>query len=871
MDTKQLNDNLDKIFNEEKARIVFWHDPGREFVNSLPFIMLENVELIRLEDASSFEVKLLLERQRPNDRFLLYSATEEPELAEDWLLDIRLYSRSFRADRASIILDDLGLTQLHLRDHIAARRKFFDNKERIKKLKGLVAPNDTAADLDRKMLAVVVGAEQPEIFTIVRTLFHAFLDDSEIDLAKPPAVWEQIEKFDLAQPFWQFVNSTFGYEEESPSLRNFLVRLLVTEFDHQLRGDLPKALEHLVLPQSGCPNTVVCLAGWRDSSSQGSSYDVLAQAAAAILHLEDHLDKFEIENLLDVTTFLEVEKAIVRLLRDRVSGTTETLDAEEIRQIAARRQDGHWASLTVSGSDTVPRQALNAVYEALVAAADFFALRNRYGDGFHFDSPEAMYLGYESELHRFDQLYRHFCCAADQAESQSWDVLKKLREQIEAVYCNWFLTNVALAWGDFMDKGLLAKWQIAGRHNQYEFYEQNVQKRLDEAENRKAFVIVSDALRYEAAHELCQELNGKYRFEAELTSQLGVLPSYTGLGMAALLPHERLTYRPNGEILVDDRPTASSAQRNDVLDTVEGMTCQAKELLAMKKDEGRKHVAGKKVVYVYHDTIDATGEKPASEHKTFHAVRQAIEELADLVAYVVNNLNANYVVVTADHGFIFTETAPGETDRSSLSDKPPGAVMAKKRFLLSPSMLLSEITWQGSTAITAKAEGGMQFWTPKGFNRFHFLGSKQFIHGGAMLQEIVVPVITVRHKKDKAVREETKTKQVTVHVLGANHKVTTSRHRFEMIQMEPVSDRVKPVTLKVAVYEGEEPVTNVVTITFDSSSDKMEDRKKAATLTLVDRQYNKKTLYRLILRDAETLIEQQSVEVTIDRAFTDDF
>ena len=826
MDTKQLSDNLDKIFNEEGARIVFWHDPGREFVNSLPFIMLENVELIRLEDASSFEVKLLLERQRPNDRFLLYSATEEPELADDWLLDIRLYSRSFRADRASIILDELGLAQQHLREHIAARRKFFDNKERIKKLKGLVAPNDTAADLDRKMLAVVVGAEQPEIFTIVRTLFHAFLEGSEIDLAKPPAVWEQIEKFDLAQPFWQFVNATFGYVEESPSLRNLLVRLLVTEFDHQLRGDLPTALEHLILPQSGCPNTVVCLAGWRDSSSRGSSYDVLSQAAAAMLHMDDHLDKFEIENLLDVTTFLEVETAIVRLLRDRVSGTTETLDAEEIRQIAARRQDGHWASLTVSGSDTVPRQALHAVYEALVAAAEFFALRNRYGDGFHFDSADMMYQGYENELHRFDQLYRHFCCAADQAESRSWDVLKKLREQVEAVYCNWFLTNVALAWGEFMDKGLLKKWQIAGRHNQYEFFERHVQKRLDEAENRKAFVIVSDALRYEAAQELNQLLNGKYRFEAELTSQLGVLPSYTGLGMASLLPHERLSYGPNGEVLVDERPTASSVQRNDVLDAVEGMTCQAKELLAMKKDEGRKHVAGKKVVYVYHDTIDATGDKPASEHKTFHAVRQAIEELADLVAYVVNNLNANYVVVTADHGFMFTETAPCETDKSTVSDKPPGAVMAKKRFLLSPSMYVSEVVWQGSTSITAKAEGGMQFWTPKGFNRFHFMGSKQFIHGGAMLQEIVVPVITVRHKKDKAVREETKTKQVTVHVLGINHKITTSRHRFELIQMEPVSDRVKPVTLKVAVYEADEPVTNVVTVTFDSASDKMEDRKK---------------------------------------------
>jgi hypothetical protein len=51
----------------------------------------------------------------------------------------------------------------------------------------------------------------------------------------------------------------------------------------------------------------------------------------------------------------------------------------------------------------------------------------------------------------------------------------------------------------------------------------------------------------------------------------------------------------------------------------------------------------------------------------------------------------------------------------------------------------------------------------------------------------------------------------------------------------------------------------------------MEDRKREATLTLVDRQYNKKTLYHLTLRDAEMNVELQRVEVTIDRAFADDF
>jgi hypothetical protein len=90
-----------------------------------------------------------------------------------------------------------------------------------------------------------------------------------------------------------------------------------------------------------------------------------------------------------------------------------------------------------------------------------------------------------------------------------------------------------------------------------------------------------------------------------------------------------------------------------------------------------------------------------------------------------------------------------------------------------------------------------------------------------------------------------------------------------LIQMDAVSDRVKPITLKVAVYEGNEPVTNVQNIKFDSVSSKLDDRKKWVSLVLKDRQYNKKTPYRLVLQDAETGIEQQSVEVIIDRAFDD--
>ena len=870
-DLNQIQSALERLFNEEGQRIVFWNDPDREFQNTLPLLSLDGVTTLRLDEVGALQAKYRLEREEPTGKFLLYAPTEEPDYEDDWLLDIRLYSRSFRADRASILLQELGLMNQSLRTHIAERRKLFDAKDRLQKVKNLVLPDDAVGDLDRKMIAVVLRADQPELFNLVRTAFHAWTEaGAEIDLDNPPAVWGQVEKFDLDAPFWQMVKATFGYEEENPSLKNFLLRLVLTDYAHHLKGDVPLALRGLLLPRTGWSNAVVCLAQWRDSSSKGASYDRLSAEAAAILKIEDHLPDQEIDQLLDVMTFLAVEKRIASSLRERVQATAETINADDVRAVATRRQAGHWASLNVADTAEAPRQALHAVYDALVAAADFYALRNQHKGGFDYPDAAAMYRAYETQLYRFDQLYRHFCEAADAAEDQGWNVVKPLRADIEARYVNWYLTNLALAWGKFIEPhgGLLAKWQVEKVPNQHRFYDRNVRPWLDEGDNRRAFVIISDAFRYEAAQEFAAELNGKYRFEATLSSQLGVLPSYTALGMASLLPHKTLAYKGT-DVLVDGRSSIAS-ERDGILQAVGGLACKADELMAKKKDEGREFVKDKRVVYIYHNTVDAVGDDAKTEGKTFQAVRTAINELAALVGYVVNNLNGHHVVVTADHGFLFTETARVETDKSKLKDKPDTTILAKKRYLLGPNLPDSVAAWHGKMAATAGVGGDMEFWIPKGANLFHFVGGARFVHGGAMPQEIVVPVVTVKHVRGKSA-QDTKTKPVTVQVLGSNHRITTAFCRFQLIQMEPVSERVKAVTLRVAVYEGEEPVTDIQTVKFDSGSGNLDERKKWVNLVLKERQYSKKTPYRLVLRDAETGIEQQSVEVVIDRAFTDDF
>lgn len=868
MDIQRIATALRDRFHTEGHRIVFWHDPDRELEEVLAELDLDGVSLLRLDEHPALAVKARVEQEDPNGRYLLYAPFAPPAPEQDWLLDMRLYSANFSADRASMLLADLGLTQQSLREHLAERAKFFASRERLDRLKKLVGPVDDALDIDRKIIAVLAKADQPELFNVLIALFDGIPGGN---LDRLPPAWEEMEKYDVQPAFWALAASHFGYREEAPSLKNLLIRLLLSDFAHACRAPLPEGLRHLTLSSQGTANAVVCLAQWRDSSTRGSSYETLSAAVAEAVKLEHHLGSLEIEDLTEVKTFLLVEKAIARRLRDRVLETSDAIKPEAIRAIASRRQDGYWAAPALPDTDSAPRRALHAVYQALQAAADLLALRNQHLGNLIQPDATALFRAYTGTLFRFDQLYRHFCEAADFAESRDWDILKSLRKTIEKAYGNGFLTELALAWNTHLEAGLLGLWRIEGVPNQQAFYEREVAPVLAKGADRRVFVIISDAFRYEAAQELASLLNGKYRFDAELTAQLGVLPSYTGLGMAALLPHNGLDFTESGVIRVDGLPCGSLEQRGKVLESVQGVAVKSETLMSMKKDEGRAFIKPHRVVYVYHNQIDAVGDSASTEDATFAAVRKAIDELADLVSKIINSLNGNHLLLTADHGFLFRESPPGETDKNSLNEKPAGTLKAKKRYLLGRQLPDSDKAYRGSTAITAGAGGDMEFWVPKGANRFHFVGGSRFVHGGAMLQEIAVPIIRVQHVRKVDEVEKTKTRTVRVSVLGSNFKVTTNRCRFQLIQTEPVKERVKPITLKVGIYDGDDPVTNVETLSFDSTSADMNQWKKTVSLTLEGRRFDSKKVFVLILRDAETGVEEARFDVVIDLAFVNDF
>lgn len=861
---------LKRLF-EDGHSLVFWNDADGEFTDQVDMINIDGVHVLRLDQTAVLQAKILVERS-PDARWLLYSPKAEQDPDLDWLLDARLRGKQFSADTASMQLDELGLTMRSLRDHLKSRAKFLRAKERFERLKRWVEPGDAAEDLDRKMIAALVRAETPEPAAIFLKVFGATA--AEGDLGVLPKPMQEIAVNELSDAFWQMASREFDYKDETadgPTLRGLLYAILATDFCNAI-SSAPAPLAHfLISNRPRASQASVFASRWRTDMANYASYDALSSQVADELRISDLLGPMGAEQLTEAMTFEAVEKRVIADLKGRVlAGRGANMDSA--RQLIARRRDGHWANpLLASASDAT--RALAGSYDAIEAAASFFELQGKHGQGFSFADASSGLEAYRAELHLFDQLYRKFMRASEYVDTMGWALLHELRSAMEDAYSGWFMGQLSSSWGSVIEgeNGLLSTWKIDGVVNQQNFYSRHVVPAF-EGGAKRVFVVISDAFRYEAAAELVVELNAKNRVKAKLDAMLGVLPSYTALGMASLLPHERLAYKANAslDVSVDGQAANTLEQRSAVLAAHGGVAIGKDTLMEKGKEKGREFVKAHKLIYVYHDLIDMIGDKRGSETQTFDATARAIKELSELVSFIINNLNTSTVLVTADHGFLYQESAMEEADRSVLPEDPAGVVKSKKRYVLGRGMGTTSKAWCGTTDVTADTdpgEGSVDFWVPKGAARFHFVGGARFVHGSAMPQEVVVPVITVKDSdSDKA-----KTKVVEVSLLGSSNKVVTNKQRFEFIQNEAVSERVLPAKLLFTIRDGDKPVSDEQALTFDSSSPMIEERKRSVMLTIEAGSYDRAKDYYLVGRDAKTRAEALRVPLRIDLSFNNDF
>ncbi|MEI7582734.1 PglZ domain-containing protein [Runella sp.] len=173
----------------------------------------------------------------------------------------------------------------------------------------------------------------------------------------------------------------------------------------------------------------------------------------------------------------------------------------------------------------------------------------------------------------------------------------------------------------------------------YQFFEREIG-----ALEQKTVVIISDALRYEAARELLDQLYGDPKNDAVIDFQLSSLPSVTAIGMTDLLPGRTVQF-VGGEIAKEGISTEGTENRQKVLQTIarDAVAITAKTLDEYTREQTTE-LFKRKLVYIYQNLIDATGDKKESERKTFREVENAIAELKRLIKQIHTTYNVAKVV-----------------------------------------------------------------------------------------------------------------------------------------------------------------------------------------------------------------------------------
>ena len=215
MDIQQINTILNQIFTEKNKQVIFWYDADKEFEEILPSLELDGGQVLRLDEMSALELKIKLELEEPNGKYVLYAPWAEPAPENDWLFDIKLYAYLFQADRASMALKELGIDRHGLIPYIRSRKAFFRSQDRLNRLKKWVNSEDHEDDIDLKLLTVVTRADQPEPFSILMKLIDSFCKSGKYDDSEPSKQWMEMEKLDLTPVFWKMLKKPLGMQKRT--------------------------------------------------------------------------------------------------------------------------------------------------------------------------------------------------------------------------------------------------------------------------------------------------------------------------------------------------------------------------------------------------------------------------------------------------------------------------------------------------------------------------------------------------------------------------------------------------------------------------------------------------------------------------------
>ena len=843
LNLKQIADKLNSEFAGEGRKLIFWYDVNGDFTEDVDTLELKNAKVYHLCQDNQFYTKYFLEYEDTVNNYLIYAPFAKPDVKDNHLEDILLYSKRFYADRASLIALDLKIDEKYkyvLEKYI----KFFANKERSLRFYNLEIDIYDEDSIETGLICAICRSRIASFEEALRIIFNeGTLEDNKY-LA-------EIEKYNLTAAFWRLCDKYFGFTNAEPSLEKLLISMFMTYTDRYIKGDTSASLRQYLSGKAG--SIIAFLDNTMNNNIYRATYDRHSAFIAKKCNVAACLAEYPPEDLLDCDTFLCIDGIIINWLTERLleEDTAAVLDGLTIPQVCDKRLKMHFAEQTKN------------IYKLLKNAYQLVLTANyRCADKF-----TTVFEAYQTTDWQIDYNYRHFyvnySCIINKTEGNllnaGFDKLEQLRVLIENIYTNEYLNKQLPAWNNALQAEKDFK-DIKLQRNFYRDYLENNKERT--------VVIISDALRYEVAKELFNEMQDNPKCTAKINAVLGVLPSYTRLGMAALLPHKTLSVIDDCEILADGVTCNTLALRQNILQSYcpASVCLQYDNIKNLKKDELREIFTGKQIIYIYHNQIDARGDKQITEDEVFDACNEAIKEIKDFINRISINANTYNFIVTADHGFIYKRNKLSESDKITVANNSSASI--NRRFIIANEPVNQVGIHSLSLGYILNNDDNKFVSYPVSSNVFKVAGGGQnYVHGGSSPQEMLVPVIEI-----KMDRYHVDTHPASIALVSSLNKITNLITAIDFFQTEAVSDTVKAANYKLYfITDNGDKISNENIFIADSREQDPAKRIMRMNFRFKNQKYDKAKHYYLVVHDDENDFEVWRKSVIMDLAFTDDF
>lgn len=837
-----------------QRRIIFWYDEDQEFADKLDEIVLENAKIVVLTGSNAFAVKKLLNHDDMTSNYLVYSPVSYDRQDDNWLLDIELYSEEFRADLISIWMDEMDIPPTPaMRKQVKHYRKYFNAKDRRARIVAQNKVPSTPAQLHMAVMAAICGLKNPQPNQIIRSVFRAGLD------VQNNAIYREFINYGSEDAFWAMVRQGCGFYEEEHDLGRLAIHLLLTASTRTMRPEYLAGLDSFI----SMPHQAYCydfISEWLHGEDREQLYDV-ARYVEDEAHLNQRFAKLAVDDLVNTECFPCINEVILTKLMTEISN--HIIDVDTISATVEKRRTCAWY------------ESFENFYDGLLQVANMQRFFKEHSAGFHTADAKGIWKEYTENYYQMDTYYRLFHLSFQKSLETSNilldDLFKHVADKVEGLYSHWFLGGLGNNWSDVCADELEQYGKVLEIAKQEDFYRSRIKN-----SDTRVFVIISDALRYEVAASLADQLRRETQSKVSLSSMQSIFPSITKFGMAALLPHKELSAEVRNDILTvfADAQSTASTNRDKVLknENPSSVALQYKNIIGMKRAERSALVKGMDVVYLYHDTIDDASH--TSDTSVFPACDKAISELKNLVRIIVNEFGGTRIMITADHGFLYTYsplTEDDKVDKTSFNgmDVEYGrryAIMQKgaaPKYLMPVKFLDGKSEFDGFApreSIRIKMNGG-------GLN---------FVHGGISLQEMVVPVIEYRYLRNDSMeykrnKQKYDTKPVTVSLLSANRKISNMIFSLNFYQKDAVGDNREATTYLVYFTdESGKQISDVQKIIADKTSDNGADRTFRCNFNLKSLKYSNTATYYLVIADEQGLQMPQREQFQIDIAFAVD-